>query len=244
MNGSAYKSRLKKILGTRIISFLKYNFPSLSAQSSFSQSGEDLLIDAFLGHMEKGFYVDIGAHDHIALSNTCKFYLRGWNGIQVEPNYKKIDHFKKYRPRTTSLNIGIGERSRSTFFIFDSAIISTFSEEEARVHESFGHVIIEKTEIEVIPLKAVFETHLNGNTIDFMSVDTEGYDLEVLKTNDWNKYRPRLVIIETAEYNREKFGGKLNHIYDPYMSSIGYQKIADTYLNTIYKDNAIEMAGW
>ncbi len=241
---ASFKQRLKKIIGPNATRFLKYNFPTLVSKRSYSQSGEDIILDSFLGHKQNGFYVDIGAHDHVDLSNTYLFYKRGWDGIQVEPHYKKITHFKKYRPRTTSLNIGIGEKTTAPFFIFDSAVVSTFSEEEARVHESFGHRIIETTNVDIVPLQDIFDQYLNGRHIDILSVDTEGYDLEVLKTNDWTTYRPSFIIVETAAYNRDKFGGKLNAVYDPYMESIGYAKVADTYLNTIYRDSTIEMAGW
>ena len=244
MNGYSVKNHIKKILGSNIVTFLKYNLPSLSAHSSYSQSGEDVLLDSFLGHKKNGFYVDIGAHDHISLSNSYLFYKRGWSGIQVEPNYKKISGFKKYRPGTTSLNVGIGDRKKSKFFIFDSAIISTFSEEEARVHESFGHKIVETVDVEVIPLQDIFKQYLKGNHIDFMSVDTEGYDMEVLKTNDWELYRPSFIIVETAAYDKDKYGAKLNDTYDPYMSGIGYEKVADTYLNTIYRDIKNPLKGW
>lgn len=239
-----YGDRIKKILGPSIIKFIKYNIPGLSAKRSYSQCGEDLLIDSFLKHKETGFYVDIGANDHIDLSNTYKFYSRGWTGIQIEPNYKNIKHFKKYRPNTISLNIGVGNKKNTKFFIFESSVLSTFSEEEAKKHENLGHKIIETTNVQILPLKDIFKEHLNNKHIDFMSIDTEGYDLEVLKTNDWVLYRPSFIIVETAEYVGKRFGQKLNEIYDHYMEGIGYEKVADTFVNTIYRDKNNKLIDW
>ena len=68
-----------------------------------------------------------------------------------------------------------------------------------------------------------------------MSIDTEGYDIEVLKSNDWKKFRPHFIILETLEYREKNTGKKLNDICDKYMSEVGYSKIADTYINTIYE---------
>lgn len=244
MNIGAIKNHTKKILGKKAVKFLKYNIPALSSKSSYSQSGEDVILDSFLGHKKEGFYVDIGAHDHIDLSNSYKFYKRGWGGIQIEPNYRKIQQFQKYRPGTISLNIGVGNRDTANFFIFDLEALSTFSEEEASHSKSFGHTIVETTTVDIVPLKEIFKKHLNRKHIDFMSVDTEGYDLEVLRTNDWDLYRPSFIVVETAEYDKNKFGKKENDLYDPFMQSIGYTKVADTYLNTIYRDTKHHMIGW
>jgi hypothetical protein len=89
--------------------------------------------------------------------------------------------------------------------------------------------------IPIIPLKKILEKHAGQKEIDILSVDTEGYDLEVLESNDWQKFRPRFLIIETLEYKNDGTGKKLNDIFDTYTEKIGYKKIADTYINTIYE---------
>lgn len=70
-------------------------------------------------------------------------------------------------------------------------------------------------------------------------MDTEGYDLEVLQSNDWTRYRPKFVMVETLEYRRDGLGAKLNHIYDPYFAGLRYVKVADTWINSIYVDKKL-----
>ncbi|MEJ0001579.1 MAG: FkbM family methyltransferase [bacterium] len=238
------KNHIKKILGPGAIQFLKHNLAFLHSQISYSQSGEDLLLDSFLSHKRKGFYVDVGAYDPVYLSNTYKFYKRGWRGIQIEPNPKRIAWFKKRRPGTINLNVGIGEKSTSKFFIFDADALSTFSAEEAAKAKSFGHEVLDTITVDILPLKEVFDAYAKDTVIDFMSVDTEGYDLEVLKTNDWTQYRPQFIVLETVEYDRNKYGKKENAVYDKFMSEINYEKVADTYINTIYRDTKADIPGW
>jgi FkbM family methyltransferase len=219
---------------------MKYKYPNIKPKCSYSQTGEDLIIDAFLKSKESGFYIDIGAYHPINLSNTYKFYKRGWNGINIEPNHNKFSLFKEQRTRDINLNIGIGSsETTSPFYIFDADTLSTFSKEAMENYKKIGHNVLEIKNIELVPLKKVIEKYAKNKEIDFLSVDTEGYDLKVLKTNDWNLFRPKFIILETVEYSKNVLGKKLNDTYDMFMDNIGYKKIADTYINTIYIDKNI-----
>ena len=100
-------------------------------RGSFSQYGEDLVIDRLLGNPAKGLYVDVGANDPELFSNTKMFYERGWCGVNIEPNATNHARFVKQRPSDMNLNIGVGEFEGSmTFHIFEPDQISTFSTTE------------------------------------------------------------------------------------------------------------------
>lgn len=207
------------------------------ARVSYSQTGEDMILDFLLNGKKRGCYVDIGAYDPKRFSNTYFFYKKGWSGITIEPNYKKHRAFLRVRPRDTHLNIGVGRVQETLdFFVFDSDTLSTFSKETAEEYKKLGHNCLEVRKVDVYPLKDIFAKYLNNRKIDSMSIDTEGSDMVALETNDWNLYRPAFIIVETALYQKESLGKKINNTYDPYFESIGYEKIADTYLNTIYRD--------
>lgn len=238
MNLETLREKVKKSkfgpLARRFYQFFSIFRPKLS----YSQVGEDIILDYLVQGKKKGFYVDVGAYHPVHISNTYKFYKRGWRGIQIEPNYRKFRLFEKYRSNTINLNIGIGaEEKESKFYIFDSDAYSTFSEESAKLNERLGLRLLETRSVSIMRLSSVFERYANGIDIDFMSIDTEGFDLEVLKTNNWNLYRPNYIIVETVEASGDVFGKKMNDVYDIYMGGINYIKVADTYLNTIYKDN-------
>lgn len=174
--------------------------PNYTLINSYAQYQEDLILDGIL-QKKSGFYVDIGANDPEKLSNTYRFYLRGWSGINIEPQPEKFVLFEKMRIRDLNLNIGIGsEYGRMDFYKLEIDTLSTFDKKTALDHCSrFKTQIKEIINVEVWSLKEVLNKYLPKNQlIDFLSIDTEGFDLKVLNSNDWDLYRPKIVLIEVG----------------------------------------------
>ena len=203
------------------------------AHISYSQCGEDIILDYLLKHKEHGTYVDIGANDPRVFSNTYFFYKKGWSGVVVEPNEEKLRLFKFFRRRDTRVQVAIDKEGIMTLYKFKEDPLNTISKEVADSYESMGHKVIKKEEIKTIPLSKLIQEN-NLNTIDILSVDTEGQNLSVLKTNDWEKFRPLFVLVETAEYDTEKDVYKENE-FDVYMKEQNYVRVASTRINSIYQ---------
>ena len=214
---------LFKLFGVRLIS---------------SQCGEDLIVESLLPFKKNGFYVDVGANHPIKYNNTLLFHNKGWKGINIEPNPSKKWLFRLFRNHDINLNVGVGqEKSEIDFYVFNESTLSTFDNGSAEEFKKIGHQILKTIKIPVLPLKEILAKYANNKEIDLMTIDTEGFDMEVLKSNDWGKFKPSFIILETLEYRENNTGKKLNDIFDPYMESVGYKKIADTYINTIYEKN-------
>lgn len=223
-------------LVARLLRFWKHELVDSRPKLSYSQTGEDIILDFLLGGKRSGFYVDVGAYHPRYLSNTYLFYKKGWRGINIEPNFERFRIFERERKGDINLNIGIGEKAgEREFFVFDVDTLSTFSRETAENYKKLGHKIIKVRQVGVMPLAAVLDKYAAGKRIDFMSIDTEGCEMEILRTNDWKKHRPNFIVLETMEYNGDIFAKKLNSVLDPFMKDVGYTKVADTNINTIYK---------
>lgn len=200
-------------------------------QKSYSQKGEDLIIDKLLGHKKKGFYVDVGAYDPYRFSNTKRFYQRGWRGINFEPNFTAYQKFLRARPRDINLNLGILEKpGKWTFYQFFPETLSTFSKKEALKYEEKGFKIIGRLKVEVDTLNNILSKFCRNKPIDFFSIDAEGFDLAVLKSNNWKKYKPSVICIESVGEKKES----QNHKKEKYLNDLGYQKFSDNGLNGIY----------
>lgn len=203
--------------------------------NTYSQMGEDLEIDKLVNYKGKGFYIDVGANDSKRFSNTMRFYKRGWYGINIEPDTNKYKQLRKKRPRDINLNIGVSTKpGKLKFFVFSPDTLSTFSPLEARKKLSEGYKVVKELFIDTQQLTQVIQKYCKNIDIDFITVDTEGYDMEVLKSLSWERFRPKLVCVETV--NQEKHGNNDNlESIDTYLIKQGYEKSYDNGLNTIYR---------
>lgn len=190
---------------------------------SYSQGNEDILIDKLLNRKRKGFYVDIGAYDPTRFSNTKRFYLRGWKGINIEPNPINAAKFNKFRPKDINLTIGVANKNGLLdFFEFDPKTLSTFSKTTAKKYQKQGFKLKKTIKIKVQKLGDVLKNKATEH-IDFFNIDTEGFDLQVLKSNNWDNFKPTVICIESSQKG-----------IDNMLSKLGYRKIYQTYINSIY----------
>lgn len=169
---------------------------------SYAQNREDLILAGFFNGVENGFYVDIGASDPVKDSVTKFFYDRGWTGINVEPNptvYKKLC---KERPRDINVNAAISNDTASALSLrvykkgdglstLSEDVKSQYVKDKTGVTKEFQDI-----NVKIIPLRELFEMHQVSH-IQFMKIDVEGYEYEVLASNDWDTYRPEVICIES-----------------------------------------------
>lgn len=150
-------------------------------------------------HNYRGFYIDVGAHDPFRFSNTQYFYEKNWSGINIEPTPDLFARFKQHRKRDININTGIAnEKGEMTFYCFDEPALNSFSRELSMDrHTNTSYTIVKEVPVPVSPLSEVLDKYLPaGQHINFMSVDVEGLDLDVLKSNNWTKYRPDYLLVE------------------------------------------------
>lgn len=178
-------------------------------KNSYSQDGEDVALAAFFENKKgyKGFFVDVGAHHPVRFSNTLAFYKKGWRGINIDPTPGSMRPFKRWRSRDINLEMGIGAQSGSmTFYCFNEPALNTFDKTVAEERDTGNpYKVIKKVSVPIAPLGEVMEKHLPaGQKIDFLSVDVEGLDFEVLKSNDWVKFAPAFVLVEDHQFQIDK----------------------------------------
>lgn len=206
--------------------------PKMKPNLCYSQNGEDLILNRFLDNKKEGFFVDVGAHHPIRFSNTFLFYKKGWSGINIDAMPGSMAAFNKIRPKDINVEKGIAlKNDKLTFYQFNESALNTFSKEEAFSKNKDGYKIIQRNLIEVDTLENILDKYMPINTkIDFLNIDAEGKDEEVLISNNWVKYKPSYILIEIL---REVYLGKNNCSIKKFLKTKGYipiNKIYDTYI--------------
>ena len=172
----------------------------------YGQHGEDFLLWNFFDYKNQGFYIDIGAFDGIHLSNSYSFEKGGWSGICVEAHPEYFKNCQQVRPNSTCLNVAcVGDEKIETvdFYTEELGLLSGIQEEreedvrnryEKRGLEFSG---FQKMTVPATTLNQIINQYVPKNTnIDFISIDVEGTEIEVLKGLDLSRIRPRVLILE------------------------------------------------
>ncbi|MTD94663.1 FkbM family methyltransferase [Hyphomicrobium sp. xq] len=206
--------------------------PNFEPQKCYGQDGEDLIVDRILGRQQVGFYVDVGAHHPVRFSNTYMFYRRGWRGINIDAEPGSMRLFQRYRPLDINIECGVAARAgQLKFHRFNEPALNTFDSAEAALKDRSPYKIIETVDVCVERLDSLLERHLPpSQTIDLLSVDVEGKDAEVLSSNDWTKFRPRLVLAETL---RADLLSIANCPVSLLLGGVGYKPVAKAF-NTVF----------
>ena len=191
------KNWIREITPTKIKEFLNYSPEVEFSRMSFSQFGEDLMLSSLLANIQHGFYVDIGAHHPIKFSNTYYFYKRGWKGINIDPLPGTKRKFDKIRPLDINVEGGVSIKKASlNYYSFKQPLYNTFDKNAA--DKVLSHTpLIETLTINVNTLKYYLDNLLpDSQKIHLMSIDVEHYDLKILESNDWERYRPLAIVVE------------------------------------------------
>ena len=178
---------------------------------SYSFNGIDLLVDYIFKSKKNGFYLDIGAQHPVSNNNTYLLFKKGWNGINIDLDEKNINLFKLARPKDINLNFAISDSEKEVdlFFYHDSSPINTLSKNVSDFQKAKVSKIKKiKTKI----LNNVLEDLSLKSHIDYMNIDVEGHEIQVLKGFNIAKYKPSVISIEYLDLNMKKLEFRNNDI--------------------------------
>jgi len=190
----------------------------------YSQFGEDITAANALRNVDQGFYVDVGAHHPLRLSNTAELHIRGWQGINVEPRAEGIRLFEQFRPHAINLRMAIhNEADKVTLYKFRGARINTILPDRAatlkEVKEPAGEEVVP-----ALSLNELFEEHVpEGVRVNYLSIDIEGYDTEAILGFDIGRFQPDVVCVEIHSFDVLKLG---EHPIVRHLTDNGYHLFA------------------
>ena len=201
---------------------------------SYSEYAEDMILRDHLSYIKRGFYIDVGCNRPVKGNNTFRFYLQGWHGINIDGHEKLIQKYKRLRKKDINLTaIVSNENKEVVFYVSDTDKVSTISPSQKLKNEGKWDYVKGIT-MNSITLENILDKYLpKGQKIDFLNIDVEGHDLEVLISINISKYRPEMICIEAQDFSIEHY--QENNIAK-YLIGNNYKIIAATYPNIFFKD--------
>jgi len=207
---------------------------------SYSHDGNDAVLLTYYEENQnyKGFYIDLGALHPKHFSNTQLFYEKGWSGINIDATPGSMELFRKMRKRDINLEAGVSEKQDELiYYIFEESALNSFdlNLSEQRIRD--GWVLKDKKKIKTFPINYLLDKYMPINThhIDFIDIDIEGFELQILESLDFSKYAPDFFLIEDLyfAYN-DIFECKNSPIFH-FLNNKGYILIAKTKKSFIYQ---------
>ena len=150
---------------------------------------------------KKGFFIDIGCHHPFLNNNTYSLYKRGWTGINIDLDFNSIDMFNFFRKKDLNIVAAVSDKieNKDLYFFHNRSAVNTLS-------KNAGTKAKEIKSIKTNTINNIIENSVyKNNQIDFISIDVEGHELNVLKGIDFKRYNPKLVVIEFINYNNKEF---------------------------------------
>ena len=198
-------------------------------KKSYSMDGEDIEIFNYFKNKKNGFYVDVGAYHPIERNNTMLLYLNGWEGINIDISTFSIKLFNHLRARDLNLNLAISKKEGMVDMYFQKKLSQLSTIKKQHANKSFqGN--IKKKQIESKTLDNVLDrSKFRDKKIDFLDIDVEGADIDVLESLDFNRYSPELICVEVIEKNNDE-----SQIFK-FLKKRGYQKIWSGVFSHVFK---------
>ena len=191
----------------------------------YSQNDEERIINDLLG--DAGRFLDVGAFDGKTFSNTLRLYERGWSGVLVEPSpgvYEGLCKQYEGSDRAILRNVAIAETAGPlVFYDSNGDAISSTSEAHKAVWERGHPDRFKKIEVQGITWKQLLDDC--GDDYNFLNIDTEGTNVELLKLFPFNRCRPKCVCVEHE-------GSKIKQVLDV-LAINGYREVGRTSENII-----------
>ena len=195
MLASLKKKFIKTSLIYYIYRYFKYKFKSFT---SYGGCGEDIFISKFFRDLNKGFYVDVGALHPINGSLTYLLYQKGWNGINIDMMQENLKLFNIFRKRDVNLDIAVSSSKGSiNAYLFEvgSGVntnqLKLAKKWKNKINKDFVTRMVKKN-----TLNNILKNYRVIKDFDFLNIDVEGHEFDVLKGLNLNKYRPKLISID------------------------------------------------
>lgn len=211
---------------------------------TYSQHADDLIVLSVFTSMgiQQPTYLDIGAHHPFNISNTALLHERGCRGINVEANPNLFEAFLAHRPQDINLNVGVSAQSGGEpldFYMIDkwsgrNSFSKQMVDDFVKAYPQFQ--VTEVIKIPTMTVDDIIQKHAGGVFPDFLSIDVEGLDEEILRSVDYSVTRPKVICVETVSATGERGDAGIK----TFLEEMGYLSLIRCGGNSIFVHREFE----
>jgi FkbM family methyltransferase len=207
-------------------------------KDTLSQDKEDLFVKKFFNNKNKGTYLDIGCFNPLLWNNTYLLYKKGWSGINVDIQKINIDLFNVARPDDINICCALYDKKKILNLYNlkgeNNSAVMTIDKSHAEKMKFLFNKNITKKKIKTLTFSEMIKNYnIKINNIDFLNIDTEGSDFNILKSINIQKYKPKLICIEISQFTKQANKKKILN----YLKSNGYKFIYKRSISSFFKRN-------
>ena len=197
---------------------------------SYAQMLEDVLLARAFAGQESGFYVDVGAAHPVELSVTKHFYESGWRGVNVEPVEELFERLSADRPRDVNLQVVLSDHEGAATLFVAPGFFELSSVSAKQVGVVGGELDLVPRPVEVTTLARVCDRYAPA-VVDFLKIDVEGHEQQVIAGGDWQRHRPRVLVIECFVHGSSKSS---HEEWESPLLAAGYRHASSDGVNRFY----------
>ena len=202
--------RFKERFIKNTILYKSYRILKSKPLISNSAYGEEILVNRILKSYKKGFFVDVGAHNPVIGSLTKRLYDKGWSGLNLDFSEPNIKLLKLFRRRDISIQTGVSDKNgmKESFSFDPSSGTNTLNKEYAEGWSKNFYKKFEVKKIKCQTLTNILDQYNVRSDFEYLNIDVEGHDLNVLKGFDLNFYKPKLITCEIIPEQKKLWDNK------------------------------------
>jgi len=179
----------------RFVFLFRKLFLTKQRQYYYGQEAEDVALRRIFPKRFKGFFVDVGCFHPIKYNNTYNFYKKGWNGINIDLDTIKIKGFNWLRRKDINIAQAVSNKKGEIDYWTNGfySLVNTLDDKTAIQREGYRKTTVKTNTLTNI----IDETKYKNQPIDLLCIDAEGHDLVVLESLDFERYHPKVIVVET-----------------------------------------------
>lgn len=203
-------------------------------QWSYSQVGEDRIINQLFKHQHDGFYVDVGCNHPTVYSNTYLLYKSGWTGLAIDAHPEFASLFQAIRPKDTFVECAIDKTiGEQEFMITEDSRLSGLLKKDVVLAQQSK--VLRRHRVKTRPLQDILAKNKVPKDFEVLNLDIEGHELSALQSMDFKFYRPKLVIVEIHELD---LMNPLKNLIVSHMLDVGYKLHSYALMNAYFTDQS------